>query len=108
MAVELTVIGNHSIAFRNLEIEDKSKLIDLLNSLRLEDSAFIKEMFNKWYPNERQYNLKTNSWRFIEEDSKMMSPCPYAKRHKLVGPFGLQFDINKYFFVFDRWRCGWR
>ncbi|MCK9500100.1 MAG: hypothetical protein GX793_05720 [Bacteroidales bacterium] len=107
MAVELTVIGNHSIAFRNLEIKDKSKLIDLLNSLKLEDSVFIKEIFNKWYPNERQYNLKSNSWRFVEEDSEIMSPCPDSINYELEGPFGLQLEINKYFFVFDRWRCGW-
>lgn len=108
MGVQLTVIGDHSIAFRNLEIEDKSKLIDLLNSLKLEDSVFIKEAFSKRYPKESEYNLKrNNSWHFIEEDEEMMSPCPYVKVYTLEGPFGLELDINKYFYVFDRWRFDW-
>ena len=107
MSVQLTVIGNHSIAFRNLEIEDKSKLIDLLNSLRLEDSVFLKELFNKRYPEKSEYNSKINSWRFIEEDSEMISPCPNFKEYELEGPFGLELDINKYYYVFDRWRCDW-
>lgn len=106
MGVDLTVLGDHSIAFRDLEIEDQSKLIDLLNSLKLEDSVFLKEYFNKWYPDESEYNSKINTWRFIE-DSEMNRSYPNFKEFHFEGPFGLELDINKYYYVFDRWRCDW-
>ena len=36
MGVDLVIIGNHSIPFKNGEIEDKAKLIELLDSLDLD------------------------------------------------------------------------
>jgi hypothetical protein len=103
MGVELTIIGNHSIPFKNKEMEDKSKLVDLLNSLKLEESEFIKEMCKMWYSS----NLNIRSWKFVEDEDEDSDYCSDSKQYELEGPFGLKLDINKYFFVFDRWRYRW-
>jgi len=49
MGVDLTIIGNHSIPFNNEEIESGVKILDLLNSLELEKSEFLKEKCKLWH-----------------------------------------------------------
>ena len=48
MGVDLTIIGKHSIPFKNKEIESRAQILDLLNSLELEKSEFLKEMCKLW------------------------------------------------------------
>jgi hypothetical protein len=49
MGVNLIITGKHSIPFKNKEIKDKSKIIDLLNSLKLEESKFLREKCILWH-----------------------------------------------------------
>lgn len=107
MGVDLTIIGNHSIPFKNMKIEDKSKLIDLLNSLQLEESEFIKEIFEKQYSSKMYNYLNIRSWKFVENEDEDINSRSDSEHYDLIGPFGLELEINKYFFVFDRWRQDW-
>ncbi|NLA25443.1 MAG: hypothetical protein GX879_10805 [Bacteroidales bacterium] len=107
MSVYLTIIGNHSIPFKNKELEDKSKLIDLLNSLKLEESSFLKEELTVRYSSNKHCNSSFYSWSFIENEDDYSVPCSDSEHYELKGPFGLELEINKHFFVFDRWRYSW-
>jgi hypothetical protein len=123
MGKDLVIIGKSSVSFRNKEIENKSRIIDLLNSLKLENSEFLKEMCIKWNsPNSyysqhmkgKQYEeykkqkeqelercLKVLSWQFSEyEDDEY---CYDSKQYYLEGPYGLNLEINKYFFEVSIW-----
>ena len=141
MGVDLTIIGKHSIPFKGKEIKNKSKVIDLLNFLELEKSKFIREKcilwnsahlylddwgrtFRKRCNKELERSIRIRSWKFedYEEDDWYSN----SLRYHIEGPFGLNLEINKYFFElsifvgryyhwfntgvdFDiRWREKWR
>jgi len=131
MGVDLVIIGNHSIPFKNKGLEDKSKLADLLNSLKLEESEFIREMGERWNsPNEyhreimsknsyEKYEIEANqrleqvfnihSWKIIDYDDEYSDEDRHtdSKEYELEGPFGLELYINKYFFEFSIWGYRW-
>ena len=115
MGKDLVIIGKHSIPFKNKEIERKSNVIDLLNSLKLENSEFLLEMCKTWNSSFKNENekirkeeeqelercLKIFSWKFTElEDDEC---CFDSKQYILEGPYGLDLELNKYFFVFHIW-----
>ena len=118
MGVDLTIIGNHSIPFRNKEIESKTNIVDLLNSLKFEESEFLigkRKLWNSahlysdvWGEEFRRRNeeelercLKIHSWQF--KDYEDDNYCSDSKHYSLVGPYGLNLQMNKYFFDISIW-----
>ena len=108
--------------FKNKEIESKSQIVDLLNSLKLEESEFLIEkrkiwnsahLYNDWGEGFRKKNeeelersLKIHSWNFGNywniEDSED-DYCTDSKHYYLEGPYGLDLEINKYFLEISIW-----
>jgi len=122
MAVDLWIMGNHSRPFNGRKIENKSKVIDLLNSLQLEKSEFLIDALKKWFtPNAEYYKLcvdekyyeklskerneklekylKIQSWSVSEEEENNLDSNQYF----FEGPYGLDVEINKYFFWISIW-----
>ena len=96
MGVDLVIIGNHSIPFKNGEIEDKAKLIELLDSLDLDLFKFIYEIRKKW-------SSHLYSWKFLDGDDRYTLENQHfeTKQYDFEGPFGLLLYINKYYFEFN-------
>jgi hypothetical protein len=128
MGVDLTIIGKHSIPFKNKKIESMARILDLLNSLELEKSEFLKEMCKQWYsgPQYRDYT----EWGYNKKDAKKHEEADEkrrkaneeelerclkihswnfedyddddyysdSKRYYLEGTCGLTININKHFF----------
>ena len=122
MGVDLWIIGNHSIPFKGRKIENKSKVIDLLNSLQLEKSEFLIETRKKWFTPDAEYYtsfmgekyyekyakeekeqlekyLQLQSWTVYEEEESELDSNQYF----FEGPYGLEVDINKYFSWISIW-----
>ncbi|MBZ4674683.1 MAG: hypothetical protein ACOYU1_09500 [Bacteroidota bacterium] len=115
MSVDLSIIGNHSMRFKEKEIADKSYLLELLNSLRLENSEFLKEMCIEWnslYKYEKRKMskkekqklencLNIKGWKI--DEYKDDDYCYDSLHYYLEGPYGLRLEINRYYFELSIW-----
>ncbi len=102
MGVYLLIIGKHSIPFKDKRIENESKFLCLLNSLKLEDSKFLKDSCQEWFSkphrdkDEVEKYLKMRSWNFDDFFEDYEDPI---NRFFLEGPYGLlSLSLNEYFF----------
>ncbi|MCL2074794.1 MAG: hypothetical protein FWH18_12820 [Marinilabiliaceae bacterium] len=122
MGVDLIIVGKHSIPFKSKEIESKSQIVGLLNSLKFEESEFLIESRKIWNSahlhsdwgeefqrkNEEELArcLKIRSWQFYSHDRYDYEDddyCPHTRHYFLEGPYGLELGINKFFFEIDIW-----
>lgn len=116
MGVALSIIGKHSVPFSNGELKDKSSFIDLLNSLELGKSEFLKEMCISWNTSYIHHKgeaarrekeqlercLKMESWKI--EFEEVDNCCSDDSMHyELEGPYGLTLELNNYYFEISIW-----
>jgi hypothetical protein len=112
MSVVLWIYGNHSIPFKQKEIKNKTQVLDLLNSLHVENSDFINEMCKKWHSplgydkdwdikREKQFEQysKIKFWNYDDEDDYYN----HTKEYTLIGPFGLEIEITRYYLFISPW-----
>ncbi len=91
MGVDLWIFGKHTMPFKKKKIEDKSKLLAVLNSLKLEESLFLKDVCLTWYcspwrvGDSVEERLKIRSWDFDKFYEGFKDPL---NRVYLKGPYG--------------------
>ena len=110
MSVCLWTYGNHSIPFEDRMLTDSQLIVNRLNALHLEDTAFLREMCERWhsmpddvdakYRMEEQERLKQSlrihGWEFDHFDD-------HYHEYNFVGPFGLEISLTRYYVEIHAW-----